>query len=181
MKTVSIQGREYVPVSERIKEFRKLHPQYSIRTEIVAADEIQCLMKAVIRDESDRILAEGTAFEKAASSFINKGSHVENCETSAIGRALGVLGIGIDASVATADEVANAVLNQNKPIVKREDTDKCSTGDVVAIVDLCKETKSDIQKVYAFYRVINGVPTKDQAKVVIDGLLKKLASQIVAK
>jgi hypothetical protein len=120
MKTVSIQGREYVPVSERIKEFRKLHPDYSLVTDLVDVTPDHALIKASIVDEKGRILAQGTAFERAGSSFINKGSHVENCETSAWGRALGALGIGIDASVATADEVANAVLNQDasrKPTV----------------------------------------------------------------
>src|SRR4051812_2107301 len=115
LKTVNIQGKPYVTVNERLKFFRENFPTYSLRTELINVTADEALIKAVIRDDKDRIIAEGTAHETAASSFINKGSHVENCETSAWGRALGNLGIGIDASVATADEVANAVMNQNKP------------------------------------------------------------------
>ena len=56
--------------------------------------------------------ASGHAEERRGSSFINKTSYVENCETSAWGRALGNFGIGLDTSVASYDEVANAIKNQ---------------------------------------------------------------------
>jgi hypothetical protein len=52
------------------------------------------------------------AQEDKAASMINKTSYVENCETSAVGRALGFLGIGIETSIATADEVSMAVNKQ---------------------------------------------------------------------
>ena len=62
------------------------------------------------------------AYEKEGSTFINKTSYIENCETSAWGRALGNLGIGIDTSIASAEEVQNAVLNQSpKKSAKKED------------------------------------------------------------
>jgi hypothetical protein len=48
------------------------------------------------------------------SSNINKTSYVENCETSAIGRALAMLGIGIDTSIASANEVSDAISKQDK-------------------------------------------------------------------
>lgn len=155
LKTVSIQGKEYVTVNERLKFFRQEYPTYSLRTELVLVDETQALVKAIIRDADDRILAEGTAFEKANSSFINKGSHVENAETSAWGRALGNFGIGIDASVATADEVANAVVNQNKPVAKpapkpapvapkpAPSVDPALDAKRNEILELCKSTKTD--------------------------------------
>ena len=52
------------------------------------------------------------AEEEKGSTFINKTSYVENCETSAWGRALANFGIGLDTSVASADEVQNAIANQ---------------------------------------------------------------------
>ena len=58
------------------------------------------------------MLGTGHAFEKDGSSFINKTSYLENAETSCVGRALGMAGFGIDADVASADEVMNADLNQ---------------------------------------------------------------------
>ena len=62
-----------------------------------------------------RNLGHGTAYEKENSSFINKTSYIENCETSAVGRALGMAGFGIDVSVASYEEVATAIANQDKP------------------------------------------------------------------
>jgi ribose 1,5-bisphosphokinase PhnN len=59
------------------------------------------------------------AHEVKGSSHINNGSHIENAETSSVGRALGFLGIGIDTSIASADEVQNAVQNQtNQPVTQ---------------------------------------------------------------
>ena len=61
-----------------------------------------------------KLLATGTAYEKENSTFINKTSYIENCETSAVGRALGMCGFGIDTSVASAEEVQNEIANQKK-------------------------------------------------------------------
>ena len=69
-------------------------------------------MKATVKDETGRVIATGHAYEKEGSSFINKTSALENCETSAWGRALGNLGIGIDESMASAQEAANAMIQQ---------------------------------------------------------------------
>ena len=113
METINIKGKEYVMVHERIKEFRKLYPNGSILTEMLSNDNGVCVFKAMVYlGGKEGCVAVGHAYEKESSSFINKTSYVENAETSAIGRALGVLGIGIDTSLASADEVANAVKNQ---------------------------------------------------------------------
>jgi hypothetical protein len=71
-----------------------------------------CVFRATIYDEDNNILGTGTAYENEKSSYINKTSYIENCETSAVGRALGMCGFGIDTSIASADEVVNAINNQ---------------------------------------------------------------------
>lgn len=113
MKTVNIKGKEYVEVNERIKYFREKFEGWSLTSEIVSLQDGVCVIKATVRDETGREIATGLAYEKEDSSFINKTSYIENCETSAWGRALGNLGIGIDASIASADEVGNTQLNQD--------------------------------------------------------------------
>ena len=124
LKTTTIQGKEYVEVNERLKYFRATYPKYSLLSEVIEKTETTILIKATIYNEKERAVATGLAEEKAGSSFINKTSHVENCETSAWGRALGNLGIGLDTSVASADEVQNAIANQNikttKPPLKKK-------------------------------------------------------------
>ena len=71
------------------------------------------VMQAKVCDDAGRVLGTGTAYEKEGSTFINQTSYIENCETSAVGRALAMCGIGIDISIASYEEVANAMKNQD--------------------------------------------------------------------
>ena len=115
-KTTNIKGKEYVEVNERIKYFR-LAGQYkgwSLSSEVVHLDGDSCVIKATIADGNGYIVATGFAQEDKSSSYINKTSYVENCETSAWGRALANLGIGIDTSIASSNEVSMAISKQNK-------------------------------------------------------------------
>lgn len=111
MNTTDIKGKDYVEVNQRIKAFRKLYPEGTIETEILKLEGTMCVIKATIKS-GDNILGTGIAYENEGSSFINKTSYIENCETSAVGRALGMCGLGIDTSVASAEEVQNAINNQ---------------------------------------------------------------------
>ena len=113
MEKIQIQGKDYITVSERVKEFRKLHPQGQILTQIMANADGQILFQAKIIVDGV-LVATGHAKEVEGSTFINKTSALENSETSAVGRALGLYGIGIDTSLASADEVANAVTQQKE-------------------------------------------------------------------
>lgn len=114
IKTANIQGKEYAEVNQRIKAFRSLCPGGAILTEMLSCENGVCIFKASVYDEDMRILGTGTAYEKEGSTFINKTSYIENCETSAVGRALGMCGFGIDTSIASSEEVQNAILNQGK-------------------------------------------------------------------
>ena len=114
-KTTNIKGKEYVEVNERIKYFRTSedYKGWSINTELIHFDSDSCVMKAEIRDDQWVLRATGFAQEDKSSSYINKTSYVENCETSAWGRALANLGIGIDTSIASSNEVSIAIAKQN--------------------------------------------------------------------
>lgn len=115
LKTTKIKGKDYAEVNERLKAFWQLCPDGSIRTQIISLENGICVIGAeVYEDKKDEYpRATGIAYEKEGSSFINETSYIENCETSAVGRALGNAGIGIDTSVASYEEVSNAILNQN--------------------------------------------------------------------
>ena len=112
LKSTDIKGKGYIEVNQRIKAFRQVYPTGTISTEILNLENGVVMMKATVLDDEGKTLATGLAYEKESSSFINKTSFIENCETSAIGRALGFCGFGIDSSVASAEEVENAMLNQ---------------------------------------------------------------------
>lgn len=111
METMKIKGKDYVPVNERLKEFRKLFKDYSLTSEIIELTPEVCTIKAVITDDKGVVRATGLAQElrNNAMSLVNKTSYVENCETSAWGRALGNFGIGIDSAICTADELLMAM------------------------------------------------------------------------
>ncbi len=114
-KTTNIRGKQYVEVNERIKFFRqeKKYDGWGIHTDINMLDGEQCLCKCTIVNGDGEVIAQGHAHEVKSSSNINKTSHVENCETSAVGRALAILGIGIDTSIASANEVQDAIAKQD--------------------------------------------------------------------
>lgn len=105
--------KKYAEVNQRIKAFRMVYPTGTIQTTMIDDVDGICTFKADIYD-GDKLLATGTARENSKSSFINQTNYIENCETSAVGRALGMCGFGVDASLASADEVKNAMEKQNK-------------------------------------------------------------------
>ena len=116
LSKVDIKGKDYIPVSERIRAFRYIYPRGQIATEIIGLENGVCTMKASVFDDEGHLLGTGHAQEKETSSFINKTSYIENCETSAVGRCLGMLGIGLDNGFASFEEVANAKLQQGEKI-----------------------------------------------------------------
>ena len=115
MKTINIKGKNYITVNERLKHFRT-EPTFDglqINEQLVHIDEKEGIFKVTICDTKGVEMASAHSQEYRDSSYINKTSFVENGFTSALGRALGYLGIGIDTSIASANEVQNAVKNQD--------------------------------------------------------------------
>lgn len=110
---VNIRGREYETVALRVSKFREKYPIWALETEIIHRDQEVVVIKAYIKDDLGRVIATGHAEEYRASSQINETSATENCETSAIGRALAALGMG-GTEFASADEVANAISQQKR-------------------------------------------------------------------
>ena len=154
LPTINIKGKEYVQVNERISYFhsQKKYDKWGIET-IIIKDDL-CVMKkdrvvqikAVVTDENNKVKSTGHAEEYMGSSYINKTSFIENCETSAIGRALGLLGIGIDTSIASAEEVSNAITNQ-----KQDSTLWLKETELKALLE--KGTKAQAEKVLAAYKM----------------------------
>ena len=114
LNKVDIKGKDYIPVNERIKAFRMIYPRGQISTEIISLENGVCTMKCWVYDDHGNLLGTGHGQEKEGSTFINKTSYIENCETSCIGRALGSCGIGLDNGFASYEEVANAKVQQGE-------------------------------------------------------------------
>lgn len=115
LKTTNIKGKEYVQVNERVRAFRT-HPDFanmSIETSIIDICEKRVVMVAKVLDSDGLIRSTGHAEEIQTNSGVNSTSYLENCETSAVGRCLGFLGIGVDSSIATSEEVSQAIERQS--------------------------------------------------------------------
>ena len=149
--TTNIKGKEYAEVNQRVKACRTLYPEGFITTEILCREGGLCIIKATVGHYADGksvILATGTAYEKEGSSQINRTSYIENCETSAVGRALGMAGFGIDTSIASADEMHNALLQQStndvqKPVQAAPHVQKPVQAEQAAPYDILQETAAD--------------------------------------
>ena len=113
--TISIHGKSYAQVSLRIAVARRvLGSAMDIISKIQHMDKDSVVMQADIFID-DKHVATGHAEEKRTASKINMTSALENCETSAIGRALAFLGF-ISDGIASAEEVSTAILQQDKKI-----------------------------------------------------------------
>lgn len=151
IRTTNIKGKEYAEVNQRVKAFRTLYPEGFITTEILCREGGLCIIKATVGHYADGksvILATGTAYEKEGSSQINRTSYIENCETSAVGRALGMAGFGIDTSIASAEEMNNALLQQDtndvqKPVQAAPHVQKPVQSEQTAPYDILQETAAD--------------------------------------
>jgi hypothetical protein len=116
MNTVNIKGKPYVTVNERLKHIAA-NFQYSIKTDFTYYPERKMwVVKAslsLFRDGLECTYT-GLAQEIESENYkeVNFSSALENAETSAVGRACAMAGIGIDGGIASADEVNKALNRQ---------------------------------------------------------------------
>ena len=122
----------------------------------------------------EHVLGTGTAYEKESSSYINKTSYIENCETSAVGRALGMAGFGIDTSVASFEEVSNAIAQQ-------EADKKISDVHTRALANLLAEEGVPAQFVCNAYKVksLNDLTEGQHSQIVTN--IKKIRKSYESK
>jgi len=176
-KTVNIRGKQYVEVKERVKYFRqeKKYEDWTIATDFPMVDDAQCICKASIADPNGRVVSTGHAHEVQANGNINKTSYIENCETSAIGRALAVMGIGVDDSMASANEVADAIAQQEAVTPAPQKTARKSTKASAKDPDLMSKaidyikSQTDKKKAFDFFMDKKGAQLTDKQ---IEGIKK---------
>ena len=107
-KAIDIKGKKYVLVSDRVLYFNETYPNGMIRTHLLSNpdSELVVVKAQVIPDltNPDRFFT-GHSQAKWGDGYINKTSALENAETSAVGRTLAMMGIGVIDSIASADEI----------------------------------------------------------------------------
>ena len=114
-QTINVMGKDYATVALRLAVARRnLGARLNIATEVMHNDKETCVVKATV-SINDKIVATGLAEEKKNPSRINQTSALENCETSAVGRALAFCGMTND-KIASAEEVSAAIEQQSKKV-----------------------------------------------------------------
>lgn len=111
MKTIKIKGKDYVEVKERVKDFHDKYPNGSISTELLHHSDGLWVVKATIVTDVDKPrVFTGLAQEVESEDYkqVNFSSALENAETSAVGRAMAFLNIGVVDSIASVDEINKA-------------------------------------------------------------------------
>jgi hypothetical protein len=112
--TVNIKGKDYKLIVQRVQEFRETHPDWGMHSKVIHHDSERVIVKVWITDTDNRVRGTGLAEEDRSASRINQTSAMENCETSAFGRALASVGFGGDVAYASAEEVVNAINTQEQ-------------------------------------------------------------------
>ena len=172
---VEIHGKQYVTVNERIQMFHEHYPNGAIHCHIMEdTPEGIIRMSAMVCpdvDNTERHFS-GHAEEIIGSSQINRTSSLENAETSAIGRALGFLGLGVVESIATADEVSNAIHQQQ--IKRKTDEQKDRFKEYIVhsyfqTLDTDGVVLSEVTKTWW-----KGLTTEPQAEVGLVSMLKRM-------
>lgn len=103
--------QDYETVEERLEKFWKEHPDGRIETELLEANGTRFIVLArIFRTEADaRYWTSGLAYENISERGVNSTSALENCETSAIGRALANAGYASKGKRPSREEMSKAV------------------------------------------------------------------------
>lgn len=168
-ETGKVEKKGYAEVHQRIKAFRMVHPNGNIETQLIYNENGICVFKADIYDSEGKHLANATAQENIKSnSFINQYNAIENCETSAVGRALGFAGFGVDNSLASAEEVQISIKKQEK--LEQEANLPMTEEQVFMIANLDTKYKETLRK---FYKKDILDLTREQAESALKSLKSK--------
>ena len=134
---------DYEPVEVRLEKFIKDYPSFRIATELEVVEATRYIVKAYLfKDASDGVAwATGYAEETVSSRGVNQTSALENCETSAIGRALANAGYAPKGKRPSREEMSKVVATKvvKPPVqeVKADDRDYWTTpvNDYMKVVD----------------------------------------------
>ena len=173
-QTIKIHNNDYATVALRIGIFRRnLGTTAAISTSVLFHDDKKVIVKAEIFIDG-KLISTGLAEELRSASRINQTSALENAETSAVGRALAMLGLTND-RIASAEEVSAAIVQQDKQL-----TTALSELDKVSHLGSYKSWLTDNQKLMQSVRTNNPIAyneflekfNKIKSKLETNGVIK---------
>ena len=170
-KAIDIKGKKYVLVSDRVQFFNENYPNGSIITNLVSEPTSEMIIiQAIVRPDIKESLRQFTAYSQAVigDGMVNKTAALENAETSAVGRALGFMGIGVIESIASADEMHKAKVNI-APTGHSTTTDRYITAKQVTLL---------INKIKWTYNSWGEFPEADEVLNLLSKLLGKEVNKV---
>lgn len=151
-KEKSLEG--YITVAERIQRFYEKYPEGRIITTIVEHDREAgfILMKAegYRRPDDAEPASTGHAYELRGQGFVNQTNYIENCEQSACGRMLALLGFEVKAGIASREEMAKVqrmnTLHSDPVMIDAEQFDMLKTLSLNLVDVGIWKTKDELQR-----------------------------------
>lgn len=137
-KAIDIKGKEYVLVSDRVIYFNETYPTGAIETQLISEPNAEMVViKAIVIPDISQPQRRFTGYSQATwgDGYINKTSALENCETSAVGRALSFMGIGVIYSIASVDEINKANSTTSKKQNDYQQSDKKASAKQVKLIN----------------------------------------------
>lgn len=131
-KAIEIKGKKYVQVADRVLYFNETYKNGSIQTELISDPTSErIVIKAVVIPDVENFTRTFTSYaqEVIGDGMVNKNAAMENADTSAVGRALAMMGIGVIENVASADEMVKAGATRqysNDPVYVAEELGVCN-------------------------------------------------------
>lgn len=110
-KAIVVSGKDYVQVKDRVNYFNETYKLGKIETKLISHADGLFIVKAIVTPDPSTPNRYFTGLSQASKSdtgTANKSAPLEVAETSAVGRALGFMGIGVIDGIASADEVVKA-------------------------------------------------------------------------
>lgn len=172
LNTVNIKGKPYVLVSDRVAYFNKHFPNGSITTQLISeTDAKEVVMKAIINpDVSKERCFTGYSQAVKGEGYINQTSALENAETSAVGRALGFMGIGVIDSIASADEMVKADVPRGTKLASKKQLEFIAKLCHSANIEGAEEVEATAQSILKNPKFTLKKMTSDEASTVINYL-----------
>lgn len=157
LKAIEIRGgKSYVMVHTKVAAFRKNYPRGRIESEIIGNPENWVFIRSKVTPDVERPEQYFVGHSQAKwQGNINGAAALENAETSAVGRALSMMGIGIEDGMCSAEELAKAV---DKPvnvvsIEKSQPIQEESTGEITdKFLSVCNDNQLTDADLYRFAR-----------------------------
>lgn len=160
LPTIDIKGKQYVLVKDRILAFNEMYPNGSIETELISPTEATTIiMKAIVTPDVKNPTRRFVDYSQAkiGQGMVNTTAALENASTSAVGRCMAYLGIGIIESIASADEVVKAIsqpIQKDPEWIEETPAKKCSIHNVPLLrgVSKVKFDKEGNPKTYWYHQ-----------------------------